>query len=957
MLLPFKGEPVTLSDQNKKTKLSGSLKVVSALAALGVLVGCDSTGDSIGPKPAITVNGQVMKGTFVNAPINIYRASNSSGQISNIPNIDGVDDNVFTDANGNFSVTLNGDSFRNRTLVVQAGLAFCDTDHETYGKDATPGTADERRCLSNDGTYVEAEEPYFLGDFRCDDVNGCLHPNPAVGTTIAFGELVPIDFALRAVIPLLSNSSSVSSQSVNLSAISTLATNEVGRVSGGFSEDVTLAVYDKIVKVFQLDGIDLVTQEQVDVTSSSTTQADDDAWLFSAINAGMLSINSNSTAPTGTVGASLTAFNDIYQQLGGQLVYRYSNGDKNDLESVMAMAQSITANAPVGRVSDAAKASLTAKETAVADEADNNGDDLATNEETSQDIIDRIQSDIEEAKGYLFDYMDWYTQEVGPGTAADTKLSYMLNSARAGARESMSHMETMGNDFTLVLAAALNQALDSSWDGSAATLNSTDKNGTVQSATVTKTTDGYAVVGQFLNTTFDFEFSYSETTSDALPANPAEGEEDDRIYRFDFIVDSDQPKTNASNEGLTLTFEDTGATSIQVDSTFDGSHSTVVRSSYVWNDMVLAQQDIPSYDQTLGRISIDGQLVFSMEHVADTITRFNATRDGGESFNVPRVDGREFVFLQFGIYDASSPIPTKFRLTVADRGSNTGATWPVSFLYAVLNQEVEQGKIYGASGFGSFDQTYLTNTWGETACDFLPVTYTVLFSENTSDSETFNDLPVTLPNSEGTERDLVYSLSSVAQKSQLQSAIQAQKDPAKLCQVTFTANAGEDNEISTDVNFYKTISITETGSFMSRAINHFGFGDLSNTDNLFFSESPDTDDNLESRAASVSYDDCDNSGSYSGVNGGVVGRVYSCNAASVDDQSCSDYADLATVNSPDRIVGTKITRVDTDGDGKGDTFQTTPNYTSCDDGNDWEIRYTDGTIQVLPVDLSLFANP
>jgi len=423
---------------------------------------------------------------------------------------------------------------------------------------------------------------------------------------------------------------------------------------------------------------------------------------------------------------------------------------------------------------------------------------------------------------------------------------------------------------------------------------------------------------------------------------------------------------------LTLNFNAGVSVAIQVDSAFDGTHSTVVRSSFSWGDITLAQKDIPAFDATTGRITIDGQLVFSMEHVADSITRFNSDYSATESFNVPRVDGREFVFLQFGIYDTTSPTPTKFQLTVADQGSNTGATWPVSFLYAILNHENEQGVSYGPEGFGSFDQNYLSGTtandWGETDCDFLPLTYAIAIGQNTSDTDTYNDIEVTLPNADGVERDMVYTVAFTQERFQLQSATRLLKDPARLCSVTYGEGANQ-----TEVLSYKTQSIREIGSYMNRTLNHEGYGELSNTHIVFFSESVSTEDEVaESRAASTIWNDCENSGSYSGVGGSSVGRLYSCSvptngadglsgtpAQKIDDDDdfyCLDnknmYSDLtAATGSP--VVGTKIER-QTDSEGNTNFVEVDTNYRTCDDGEDWGMRYSDGTIQVLPVELDVF---
>lgn len=922
-------------------KYNKKLTFFGVLSLLSVLSGCDSgSGDSIGPKPDITLSGKVVKGTVVGAPVNIYRASSSSGTISNIPNVEGSVDNVYTNSSGGFSVKLNGDSYRNRTLVIQVGVAQCTTSSAEY-VEANSG------CTNTDGNVVALDDNYFVGEYRCDDPdNGCLHPE--TGATVPFGEMLPIDFELRSVVPLLSNSNSVKSQTANVSAITTLAADEIVNVSGGYSENVARGVHDKIAKVFQLDNINILTQDIVDVSNLTSAVSNDNTWLLSAVNAGIFVSASRPQVGTPvTFGSGLNSLSSVYLSNGGQLVYQYSGADDLDLSSIFALAQSITDDSSVsGFVSDSAKTSLTTLETAI----NNEPVDTLTEEVISDDILDDIESEIAEAKDFMFDYMDWYSEHVASGTGAYTKFEFMLESARGAARESMGYMETLGNDFTLVLAAALDQILDNSWDGSDFTINSQDKDGNAVTATLSRSGDNYTIQGDFLNTAFDVTFTYRETTNDdgVMPDNPPEEEEDDRVYRFDIEEDGTDVTYAASNEGLTLKFEDDVAVSIQVDSGFDGTDATVVRSSFAWGDILLAQTDLATYDQDLGRVTLDGQLVFSMEHVADSIIRFNDTYTATESYNVPRVDGRAFVFLQFGIYSATNPTPTKFRLTVADTNSQTGDTWPVSFLYAILNQENEQGEFYGAEGFGSFDQDYLADVWDENDCDFLPVTYTILFDQNTSDNDTFNDIEVTLPNSDGTERDLTYSVAFTKQKSQLQASTENTKDPARLCSVNFTSG---DN--STDVNFYKTGSMTETGNFMGRSFTYFGFGELSNNHSLLFAENSGTEEELETRSATTSFNDCENLGSYSGIGGGVVGRLYSCSTPAVgsDDEACLNNGTYSDLAGADQITGTKVVR-ESDG-----SITETANYASCTDGEDWEIRYTDGTIFVLPVDLELFGVP
>ncbi|GLQ31602.1 hypothetical protein [Litoribrevibacter albus] len=924
----------------KKNKKIVSL--FSILSALTLLSGCDSgSGDSIGPKPDITLSGEVIKGTVIGAPVNVYRASQSSGTIPSTPNVEGIEDNLYTDLSGKFSVILDGDDFRNRTIVVQVGVAKCSSSSSEYDED-------NNGCRDTDGTYVSIDDFYYVGQYRCDDpISGCIHPE--TGDVVDFGELLPIDFELRSVVPLLSNSSSVRSQTANVSALTTLAASEILNVGGGYSENVALAIYDKIAKVFQLDGIDFLTHDLVDVSNLSSNVTNDSTWLLSSVNAAIVTTASRpETGVATTLGRGFASLTSVYLSNGGQMVYRYSGADDQDLQSIFSLAQSITSDSQVsGFVSDSAKNTLTEIQTDINNQPAN----TLTEETVSQDILDLIASDVADAKSYLFDFMDWYSDEVAPSTPAYSKFEFMMESVKAGASESLGYMETLGNDFTLVLSAALAQIQNTSWDGSDLTLTSQDSDGNDVEAVLSKSGSRYTVEGQFLNTTFDFTFTYRETTNEdgVMPDNPPEGEEDDRVYRFDIEDDGAGVQFAAFNKGLTLNFEEDVAVSIQVDSVFTGLESSVVRSSFAWGDIKLAQiENAPRYSTDLGRISIEGQLVFSMEHVADTITRFNDTYTDTEEFTVPRVDDRAFVFLQFGIYSLTNPSPSKFRLTVSGQGNNVGDTWPVSFLYAVLNQENVQGELYGAEGFGSFDPNYLENVWGENDCDFLPVTYSILFNQNTSDDYDFNDIEVTLPSSGGA-RDLVYSMTLTKQRSELSSTTKNEKDDARLCSVTYT-----NGSVTADVDFYKTSSSSETGSYMGRSFNYIGFGELSNNHSLLFAESAGTEDNLSSRSSLMSYDDCENLGSY----GGGAGRLYSCNtpAAGSDDEFCFNSGLYADLNATP-IIGSKIERQLNGETGNYELVVTDENYRSCSDGEDWEVRYTDGTIQVLPVDLSLFGTP
>ncbi len=915
-----------------------AIKTISAVSVLAVLAGCDESGDSIGPKPPITVNGQVMKGALVGAPVNIFRAD-SGGNIPISPNEDGVEEGLYTDENGEFSIELNGDDYRDKTLVVKVGSTICTSE----------------TCEGSNGATVNQDEEYFLGSYRCDDPNGCIDPTDL--SIVAFGELVPLDFELISVVPIIENSSSIDSQDIGISVLTTLAVEEI-LLLGGYSELFARAGNQKIAEVFQLDGIDLVSQPMVDVSNLSSAVESDETWLLSVVNAGIIA---SSTKPSNvvsqtTMGEALTALKQEYENRSNQLVYNNSTENDLDLSAFYEVAQSITNRPSVtGFVSDSAKESLTEKETFINSQTPDSRTDETLDVSPDQDTLDALA----DAQSYMFDTTDWYTDTVAPGTTAHTKFDFMMDSMRAGQRESIGYMETLGNDFTLVLAAALNSIIDSNLS-SAVTLNSTDKDGNAVTATLTPVSGGYTVEGDYLNSSFDIKFSVSETTNDegVLPDNPPEGEEDDRVFRFDIDPDASDVEFAASNEGLTLNFNtdsnagNDSAVSLQIDSEFDGTEATTVRSSYRWEDITLAQTDIGSYDQTLGRITIDGQLIFSMEHVADTIQREDLDGDGEtDTFNVPRVDGREFVFLQFGINDPLSPVASKFRLTVANTDTQTGDTWPVSYLFRVLNHVSSGTEGYSAEGFGSFDQDYLTGTgssdWGETSCDFLPVSYAISFSHNTSDDETFNDIDVVLDTSILDEDDnvenLAYALSVVRESTQLQAQIKSLKDQDELCSVSFQASDGS----TSTVDFYDSTTISESGSYNDRVVLYVGLGDVTNNHSLTFS-----DDNA---TGLITYDDCENFGSYSATGGDPLGRLYSCDTPETggDDEQClidGAYTDF----SSGLVSGEKIEREN------GEITVTNDNYSSCSDydsgtgENEWEVRYIDGTIQVLPFDLTGF---
>lgn len=912
-----------------------------------MLSGCDTGGgDSIGPKPDITLSGKVIKGTVVGAPVNIYRVSD--GTITKPAIINGVEDNLFTNSSGTYSIKLNGNDYRNRTLLLEVGVATCTTSSAEYSEE-------DSGCTDTDGSIVDLDGEYFIGEYRCDDINGCLHPFS--NTLVNFGQMLPIDFKLRAILPILSNDSDVKSQTANVSALTTVAASQVSE----YSELTAKSANNTTAKVFQLDGINLLTHPMVDVSNLSSHVSSVNTWLLSVANAATTVTASqpeSGNPPTLTLGDGLANLIDDFKIHNYQLVYRYSSNNDLDLESLYEMAQSISEDQNVsGFISEDAAAAvenILASVNASADDPDI-GENVPTEETPDEDIQREIEANIKATRSYMFDYMDWYSENAAPNSNAHTKFEFMMESARGAARESMGYMETLGNDFTLVLAAALNQILDSSWDGSDFILNSQDRDGNPVTATLSRSGSNYTINGDFLNTNFDFTFTYRESTNDdgVMPSNPPEDEEDDRVYRFDISDDGSNVVFAASNEGLTLNFQGDAAVSIQVDSAFDGTEVSVVRSSFAWTDILLKQTDLDSYDQALGRVSIDGQLVFSMEHVAESIVRFNDTYTDTATYDVPRVDDRAFVFLQFGQYNTTNPRPTKFRLTVDSSNTQTGGVWPVSFLYAVLNQESKQGEIYSAEGFGSFDQSYLTDVWEENDCDFLPVTFSLLIDENTSDSDTFNDIEVTLPNSEGVEHDLVYSIAFTKQKSQIQSYIKNLKDPSKLCSVTFT-----NGNNSVDVEFYKSASMTENGSFMGRSQTYFGFNELSNTHRLLFAESSGTEENLENRSAFSSYDDCENTGAISGLSGDSVGRLYSCRTPAVDsdDYLCFTEGIYSDMSGDDRFAGDRITR-ETDNEGNEEIVVLEENYQSCSEGEDWEVRYADGTIQVLPIDLDVFGVP
>ncbi|WP_344799825.1 hypothetical protein, partial [Litoribacillus peritrichatus] len=906
------------------------LKTVGALSALVIIAGCDESGDSIGPKPDITLSGQVMKGALVGAPVNLFRASN--GSINASPNIEGTDDNLYTDSNGSFSISLNGNSYRNKTLVVKVGKAVCDR---------------AAGCTDSMGNTVDLNDEYFLGNYRCDAPEGCIDPTDGT-TVVPFGDLVPIDFELIAVVPEISNDDSVRSQKINVSVLTTLMEQEI-LLLGGFSELTAGAGNRKIANVFQLDGINPLTQSMVDVANLSSGVTNTNSYLLSVLNAGTIAA---STRPTEgnpvSVGVGLRNLISEFNNRSYQFYYRNSSASDVDLEAIYAMAQSITSHAEVSPfVSDAAKTALTEKETFVNDQPA----DVATDEEFDVSLDSDTQAALNNAKDYMFDTLDWYSDTAATGTVARNKFDYMMDSLRTGQQESLPYMETLGNDFTLVLAASLKTIQDAPAGTTEFTLNSLDKDGNAVEAALTKEGSGYRVEGDYLNTNFNMLFTYADSTSSDLAAEPAEGEADDSVYRFTVSATGDS--VAASNVGLTLKFTTSAVIALQLDSGFDGTEETVVRSSFRWDDISLAQQTtVGLYSADLGRLTIDGQLTFSMEHVADTILRSDGN-GGTVSFDVPRVDGREFVFLQFGNNDPGNEDPTKFRVTVGDTDENTGDTWPVSYLFSVRNHVVSDTERYSAEAFGSFAQDYLTGTganqWGETACDFLPVAYGISITKNTSDGDelTYNDIDVILDpsnlDSDGNIAQLSYALSSVREKAQPNSTIVPLKDESKLCPITFT-NA---QDVETTVDFYESQTISETGRYDDHLFVYLAVPNLTNNHSLSFGDNAST--------AQLSYDDCENFGAYASSSNNVLGRLYSCATPAADSDDAKCLADEKYIDfSSGLISGKKIERVN------GVIEEVDDNYSSCEDydpdtgENEWEVRYLDGTFQVLPVDISNF---
>jgi hypothetical protein len=179
--------------------------------------------------------------------------------------------------------------------------------------------------------------------------------------------------------------------------------------------------------------------------------------LLSAVNAGITATASRPEFGTPvTMGNGLRVLSSEYIGNGGQLVYRYSGANDLDLQTIFAMAQSITDHAEVsGFVSDNAKTELDALETEILSQPE----DTLTEEVVSQEILNEIIARIKPSKEYMFDFLDWYDQEVDPDTPAHDKFEKMLGAIQTGARESIGYMETLGNDFTLVLAAALDRFL------------------------------------------------------------------------------------------------------------------------------------------------------------------------------------------------------------------------------------------------------------------------------------------------------------------------------------------------------------------------------------------------------------------------------------------------------------------------------------------------------------------
>ena len=107
-------------------------KTLGLLAACISIAACDDDGDSIGPRPDLTISGQAMKGAIVNAPIDLYRA-NDGGSIT--ARLNGGESQPYTDAAGNYSIELDGDDYRGDSIVIVVGEEICDEGEGNFCED------------------------------------------------------------------------------------------------------------------------------------------------------------------------------------------------------------------------------------------------------------------------------------------------------------------------------------------------------------------------------------------------------------------------------------------------------------------------------------------------------------------------------------------------------------------------------------------------------------------------------------------------------------------------------------------------------------------------------------------------------------------------------------------------------------------------------------------------------
>ena len=113
---------------------------------------------------------------------------------------------------------------------------------------------------------------------------------------------------------------------------------------GGYSETIAEAGNSKIAAVFQMSGIDPLTQEMVDVSNLSAAVTDDNSWILSSVNAGLISASTRPSEGTPvSMGTGLSNLKTEFANNSNQLVYNYSTPSDVDLQAFYEMALSISA--------------------------------------------------------------------------------------------------------------------------------------------------------------------------------------------------------------------------------------------------------------------------------------------------------------------------------------------------------------------------------------------------------------------------------------------------------------------------------------------------------------------------------------------------------------------------------------------------------------------------------------